>query len=350
VISFEGIHEVSFPLSPDGYDPDEVDAWLWALKERLSACDDARSEEEIAEFAHNASFSTATVGYDRAEVASFLAALRADLATAVSPGLVAAPDPAPSGLDDGTGVASREHVPADVGPEAEAASPEPKDDSKIGAPIAGGGGSHKRSRGSRRSQVARGRVEKTQSVCPDGESARCDVTNEAESVVRVLVSPDMASLAEAIERAKRTMAGLEGFIDNEVAAVKAACERQVQTTQEECDRAFAEAAEKAERSLEAADSRLARERAAFERESVKNRRAFERQMEADRKSFDRELAALRAAAEQEAEDLRTAARREHAEARDVVEKAIAMQSSIAESLLQARAQLVPPHRQGELAA
>jgi hypothetical protein len=57
----------------------------------------------------------------------------------------------------------------------------------------------------------------------------------------VAVSLDLNTLTEAIQRAKRTVAGLEAFVESDLAALKASCERQLAACQEECDRALEEA-------------------------------------------------------------------------------------------------------------
>lgn len=56
----------------------------------------------------------------------------------------------------------------------------------------------------------------------------------------VVVSQDLSVLGDAIQRARRTVAGLEAFVESDLASMKTACEEQWAGCQVECDRARAE--------------------------------------------------------------------------------------------------------------
>jgi hypothetical protein len=162
------------------------------------------------------------------------------------------------------------------------------------------------------------------------------------AAVPVVVSQDLSVLGEAIQRARRTVAGLEAFVDTDLAAMKAACEEQWAACQAECDRALAEAQARAEKVLAAAEADARRATKRAERENDQRRRQLDTELETLRAEAARQIDEERAFAEAAMGQLRAEAAQDRADARAAMDRALEMQASIAASLEKARAELMPP--------
>jgi len=158
----------------------------------------------------------------------------------------------------------------------------------------------------------------------------------------VVVSQDLSVLGEAIQRARRTVAGLEAFVDTDLAAMKAACEEQWAACQAECDRALADAQARAEKVLAAAEADAKRFTKRAEREHDQRRRQLDAELDTLRAAATRQIDEERAFAEAAMTQLRAEAAQDRADARAAMDRALEMQASIAASLEKARAELMPP--------
>jgi septal ring factor EnvC (AmiA/AmiB activator) len=152
---------------------------------------------------------------------------------------------------------------------------------------------------------------------------------------------DFEILGQAINRTADTLSSLQGFIDNEVTAMKLAVERQAQETAKHCEVMLAQASADATTLTESVNEEIARARSAADQQLEKERRELAKELKQARSSCDDEVAKARAEAEQYAADVRAAADADRAAAQRTIENAISMQSSIAESLERARQQLTP---------
>ncbi len=280
------LREASFSLATTGWSPDAVDAYLGDLADQL----EAGSVDWMLERTrlNDREYRVESPGYVENEVRAFFAQVLESVEAAV--------DTHPPSTQEET-VMSDEHVETDV-------------DDVDQAPEA---------------------VEAPKAV-------------ELPQIEDVAVSLDLSTLTEAIQRAKRTVAGLEAFVESDIAALKASCERQLAACQEECDRALEEARTKSASCIADAESAAARVTTSAERETEKARRQWHGELQNLRETAEQEIASQRAEAEKAIAEIYAAAERDRAEARDAVERALDMQSSIAQSLEKARAELVPPSR------
>jgi cell division septum initiation protein DivIVA len=277
------LREASFSLATTGWSPDAVDAYLGDLADQL----EAGTVDWMLERTRlkDREYRVESPGYVDDEVRSFFARVLESVEAAV--------DTTPPSTQEET-VMSDEHVETDVDDVDEAT-----------------------------------------------EAAKAVEPPQIEDVA---VSLDLGTLTEAIQRAKRTVAGLEAFVESDIAALKASCERQLAACQEECDRALEEARTKSTSCIADAESAAARVKTSAERETEKARRQWQSELQNLRETAEQEIASQRAEAEKAIAEIYAAAERDRGEAREAVERALDMQSSIAQSLEKARAELVPPSR------
>jgi hypothetical protein len=301
VLNHESIRNASFSLLPTGYNPEEVDAALNQMAEGMAA------GNEISEFAGSVSFEVTDVGYSPEEVDEFFSRVAAH-ATASDPQLSA---------DE---------------PAAEAAIPTSLEPEVTSGPITEGGAA---------SDVAHEEEIDDPSASDESDDAH------AQSPIAIVYQGletgvlDFEILGQAINRTADTLSSLQGFIGNEVTAMKLAVERQAQETAKHCEVMLAQASADATTLTESVNEEIARARRAADQQLEKERRELAKELKQARSICDDEVAKARAEAEQYAADVRAAADADRAAAQRTIENAISMQSSIAESLERARQQLTP---------
>ncbi len=281
----DDIRGASFALVAEGFSPQEVDTRLEELCTAVES-DPAHLDEAIAALEREFAFSSP--GYDPNEVRAYVAKLIA---------------------------VTQNHTRADA--PAPAAAPEPQE-----APVA-------------EAAVEPPVVEESVAPEPEPEPVAVDSTP-------VVVSQDLSVLGEAIQRARRTVAGLEAFVDADLAAMKTACEEQWTACQAECDRALAEAQTRADKVLAAAEADAKRLTKRAERENDERRRRLDAELETLRTEAARQVEEERGFAEAAMSQLRAEAAQDRADARAAMDRALEMQASIAASLEKARAELMPP--------
>jgi cell division septum initiation protein DivIVA len=285
----EDIRGASFALVAEGCSPQEVDTRLEAVCAAVEA-DPARLGETLA--ALEQEFAVSSPGYEPTEVRAYVAKL------------IAVAQNGHSRIEDAfTSV-----------PVAEEAAPQP-------------------------ARIAEVVVETVAAPQPAPEAEPEPVAFTATPVV---VSQDLSVLGEAIQRARRTVAGLEAFVDTDLVAMKTACEEQWAACQAECDRALAEAQARADKVLAAAEADAKRVTKRAERENDQRRRQLDAELESLRAEAARQVEEERAFAEAAMTQLRAEAAQDRADARAAMDRALEMQASIAASLEKARAELMPP--------
>jgi hypothetical protein len=278
----QDIRGASFALVAEGFSPQEVDTRLEDLCTAVES-DSERVSESIA--ALEQEFPVTSPGYDRSEVAAYVSKLIALAQNVVTP---VAPAAALRAVEP-------EAAPAPVAEDAVAAHAE--------------------------------------------ESAPNDAAAAAAPIV---VGQDLSVLGEAIQRARRTVAGLEAFVESDVANLTAACEEQWAACQAECDRALAEAKTRAEKVVAAAEADAKRLAKRADRENAERRSQVEAELTSLRAVAARQVEEERALAEEAMNQLRAEAAQDRADARAAMDRALEMQASIAASLEKARAELMPP--------
>jgi hypothetical protein len=281
----DDIRAASFALVAEGFSPQEVDTRLEELCAAVEL-DSTRLADTIAALEQD--FAVSSPGYDPTEVRAYVAKLIA--------------------------VAQNGHVDVENAfanvPVAEDAAPEPAPRAETVAAVA-------------------------LEAQPEPEPIEVSATP-------VVVSQDLSVLGEAIQRARRTVAGLEAYVDTDLAAMKAACEEQWAACQAECDRALAEAQARAEKVLAAAEADARRVTKRVERENDQRRRQLDAELDTLRAAATRQIDEERAFAEAAMNQLRAEAAQDRADARAAMDRALEMQASIAASLEKARAELMPP--------
>ncbi len=283
----EDIRAASFALVAEGLSPQEVDTRLEELC-AAAETDSAHLAGSIA--ALESAFAVSSPGYDPNEVRAYVTKLIAVAQNGASPAEADVEAPAPEVSDVAPEPVAEELPIAEEPPVAEEVVEEP--------------------------------VEAT--------------------ATPVVVSQDLSVLGEAIQRARRTVAGLEAFVESDLASMKTACEEQWAACQAECDRALAAAQARAEKVLAAAaaDARRVTKRA--ERDNDERRRVLDTELATLRSEAARQIEEERAFAEAAMTQLRAEAAQDRADARAAMDRALEMQSSIAASLEKARAELMPP--------
>src|SRR5436190_2886239 len=297
VLNHESIRNASFSLLPTGYNPEEVDAALHLIAERLA------SGEDCAGLASDASFPVTDVGYAPNEVDEFFASVAAQITENVGD--------APAAESATVDVADEADSPA----EPIMISEDPGHEALI------------------------------------EESDEADAELDSEDGIAYVEAPpavawrtpstgglDLDVLGQAVDRTADTLGSLRSFIDNEIGAMKLAVERQAQDTAKRCESLLAEASSEAVALTESVNAEIARARKVAERQLDKERRDLAKELKQSQSDCDAEVAQARAAAEEYAARVRAEADKDRAEAQRTIENAILMQSSIAESLERARQQ------------
>jgi cell division septum initiation protein DivIVA len=286
----DDIRGASFALVAEGFSPQEVDTRLEELCAAVES-DAGGLGETIA--ALEQEFAVSSPGYDPAEVRAYVAKLIA--------------------------VAQNGHAPVEAPVEMPAEPPVaavPHEAPAVEAPV---------------------EVPAVEAVAPEPEPEHVEVESTT-----VVVSQDLSVLGEAIQRARRTVAGLEAFVESDLATMKTACEEQWAACQAECDRALAEAQARAEKVLAAAEADAKRITKRAERDNDERRRGLDTELETLRAESARQVEEERAFAEAAMSQLRAEAAQDRADARAAMDRALEMQASIAASLEKARAELLPP--------
>ncbi len=284
----EDIRAASFALVAEGLSPQEVDTRLEELC-AAAETDSAHLAGSIA--ALEGAFAVSSPGYDPDEVRAYVTKLIAVAQNGAAPAEAEVEAPA--------------YEAADIAPE-----PVVAEDLPVAAepPVA---------------------------EEPDEEPVETAATP-------VVVSQDLSVLGEAIQRARRTVAGLEAFVESDLASMKTACEEQWAACQAECDRALAAAQARAEKVLAAAAADAKRVTKRAERDNDERRRQLDTELLTLRSEAARQIEEERAFAEAAMTQLRAEAAQDRADARAAMDRALEMQSSIAASLEKARAELMPP--------
>jgi DivIVA domain-containing protein len=308
VLNHESIRNASFSLLPTGYNPEEVDAALHLIAERLV------SGESCAGLASDTSFEVTDVGYAPSEVEEFFANVAAEIAHHVGD------------------TPAAQTATNDAADEADSFS------ESIGFSEDPG-------------QQTPGENDETDAELDSKEDA---AYVEAPPVVTwrtpATGALDLDVLGEAVDRTAETLGSLRSFIDNEIGAMKLAVERQAQETAKRCESLLAEASSEARTLTDSANAEIARARKVTEREIEKERRDLAKELKQSQADCDADVAQARAAAEEYADRVRAEADKDRVEAQRTIENAISMQSSIAESLERARQQLTPAQNANEMAA
>jgi DivIVA domain-containing protein len=309
VLNHESIRNASFSLLPTGYNPEEVDAALHLLAERLASGDDCTG------LASDASFPVTDVGYAPNEVDEFFASVAAQIAENAGD----TPAVQSETIDDASeadGPTEPVIIAEDHGDEAlieESNDADAELDSEDGTAYV---------------------------------EAPAAVTWRTPSTGGL----DLDVLGQAVDRTADTLGSLRSFIDNEIGAMKLAVERQAQDTAKRCESLLAEASSEAHALTESVNAEIARARTVAERQIEKERRDLAKELKQSQVNCDAEVAQARAAADEYAARVRAEADKDRAEAQRTIENAISMQSSIAESLERARQQLTPSQSADEMAA
>jgi DivIVA domain-containing protein len=315
-LNHQSIRNVSFSLLPTGYDPEQVDAALNAVAEKLAA------GEEFAEIVGGVAFPVTDVGYAPTEVDAFFAKLvtKSDAGAAADPDEVA-------------------EAPAVKTAE---------DDQQLEDPAA----------------VEDTAAEIRTTDQPEAETDLVDDGADAEDHIAYVQAPpdvawrppsagvhDLDVLGQAVDRTADTLGSLRSFIDNEIGAMKLAVERQAQDTVKRCEMLLADASAQATALTDTVNAEISRARKVAERQIEKQRRDLAKELKQAQADCDAGVAQARAAADEYAATVRAQADSDRAEAQRTIENAISMQSSIAESLERARQQLSPSqHPADDLAA
>jgi DivIVA domain-containing protein len=308
VLNHESIRNASFSLLPTGYNPEEVDAALHLLAERLA------SGEDCAGLASDSSFQVTDVGYAPNEVDEFFASVAAQIlenvgdTPAAESATVDVSDEADSPAGSATSEDPSHETLIDEGDDADAEL-----DYEVGTAYVG---------------------------APPAVAWRTPSTGGL----------DLDVLGQAVDRTADTLGSLRSFIDNEIGAMKLAVERQAQDTAKRCESLLAEASSEAHALTEAVNAEISRARTVAERQIEKERRDLAKELKQSQAACDAEVAQARAMADEYAARVRAEADKDRAEAQRTIENAISMQSSIAESLERARQQLTPSQSADELAA
>jgi DivIVA domain-containing protein len=325
VLNHENIRNASFSLLPTGYNPEQVDAALNAVAEKLAA------GEDIGELLSTASFQATDVGYAPAEVDAFFSGIAAEAARqtdAQAPAEdepVAADEPQQAELVEASDQIEDELPQAEIEEEPHAAAAV-EDDAEIDDVV---------------------EIESASEQEIAHVQAPATIVFEAPAIGVF----DLDVLGEAVDRTADTLASLRSFIDNEIGAMKLAVERQAQETVKRCEQLLHDASAEASALTASVNEDISRARAAAEQQNEKQRRDLAKELKQALAACDAEVAQARAAAEEYAAKVRAEADRDRAEAQRTIENAISMQSSIAESLERARQQLTPsPAASDELAA
>jgi cell division septum initiation protein DivIVA len=321
VLNHETIRNASFSLVPIGYNPEEVDSIFNALAEKVAG------GEPVTELLATASFEATGVGYAPDEVDEFLAMLDADNSDdAVE--TMADSDLAADVVDSEDEELPRSDTPIDV----------PEDthvDGSDGESVADAFGD-----------------EGIKADGPGEQHIERDEKDENE-IDYVLAPPavewrdpsvgslDLDVLGQAVHRTADTLGSLQGFIENEITAMKLAVERQAQDTAKRCETLLAQASAEAHALTESVNVEISRARKAADSEIEKDRRELAKEIKQAHADSETETTKMRADAEKYATDVRAEADNDRAEAQRTIENAISMQSSIAESLERAREQLTP---------
>jgi DivIVA domain-containing protein len=350
VLNHESIRNASFSLMPTGYNPEEVDAALNAVAERLG------ENEAIDDLVTAPSFAVTDVGYAQPEVDAFFAELAGAAGAADSEAIPAQPadeqaieedrqavdepqaddsadqDTAGAQPDEATPV-EQPDLEADEEPSADEASDEPELDTSM---------SYDADEAFDDSGDADEEIEPIYVEAPTPVEWHAPTTGEL----------DLSVLGEAVDRTAETLGSLRSFIDNEIAAMQLAVERQAQETAKRCEQLLHQATTEANALTESVNAEIGRARKAADRQAEKERRELAKELKQARAECDADVKAARAAADEYAAKVRAEADRDRAEAQRTIENAISMQSSIAESLERARQQLTPARESGadELAA
>jgi hypothetical protein len=326
VLNHENIRNASFSLVPIGYNPEEVDSILNALADKVAG------GEPAAELLASASFEATDVGYASDEVDEFFALLDVDNGEdAVAANATQSDDDLVSdaNLDSEDEELAHSDTPIDV-PLLEDTHIDRSDEESAAEPFGDEG----------------------MNADGPGEHTERDGTDENE-IGYVLAPPavewqdpsagslDLGILGQAVHRTADTLGSLQGFIDNEITAMKLAVERQAQDTAKRCEALLAQASAEAHALTQSVNEEIARARTAADRQIEKDRRELAREIEQAHADSEATTTKMRADAEKYATDVRAEADNDRAEAQRTIENAISMQSSIAESLDRAREQLTP---------
>jgi hypothetical protein len=322
VLNHEHIRNASFSLVPIGYNPEEVDSILNALAEKVAGGD------PIAEILTTASFEATDVGYAPDEVDEFFTLIHAD-----------------NGDDEVEAIATDDALSdQDLDPEALAEL-----ETQIDVPHTDD------------THIDRGDGDDAvdafggEPINPDGPGRQHIERDERDEneIGYVLTPPavewhdltaeslDLNILSQAVHRTADTLGSLQGFIDNEITAMKLAVERQAQDTAKRCETLLAHASAEAHALTESVNEEISRARKAADREIEKSRRDLAKEIKQAYADNEAETTKMRADADKYADSVRAEADKDRAEAQRTIENAISMQSSIAESLERAREQLTP---------
>jgi hypothetical protein len=326
VLNHEKIRNASFSLVPIGYNPEEVDSILNALAEKVAG------GEPVTELLATASFEATDVGYAPDEVDEFFAILDADNGDDGVESIATQSDDdlASDVVDSDDEELAQSDTPIDV-PHAEDTDIDGSDGERAADALGDEG------------------------INADGPGEqRIERDEKDENEVGYVLAPpavewkdpsagslDLDVLGQAVHRTADTLGSLQGFIDNEITAMKLAVERQAQDTAKRCETLLAQASAEAHALTQSVNEEISRARKAADREIEKDRRELAKEIKQAHVDSEAETTKMRADAEKYATDVRVQADKDRAEAQRTIENAISMQSSIAESLERAREQLTP---------
>jgi hypothetical protein len=321
------IRNASFGLLPTGYAPDEVDETLDQIATKIEA------GEDPTQIIQDTSFSTVSIGYAPREVDEYLQQLiNATDSQSVTPGSPreSDTDQSPSQetpLDAQAAPADGSVVQSSPLVESEFAGDDHVDEAQLDGPEAetvdDPQGSEPATLDDQPAPVA---VSARPVTPPGGE----------------VVSPDLGILENAAGRSADALGSLQGAIGDEISALRLALDQQVQETARHCETLLASAEADIHALRDAADTEIAQAHKAAASQIERDQRTSAEAIRTAHAQSDTEIAKARTQAEDELAAMRAEAERRRADAQQVIDSAIAMQSTIADSLQRAQQQLQPP--------
>jgi DivIVA domain-containing protein len=345
------IRNASFSLTPTGYNPEEVDRYLAELADGIATAD--------AFDVRNASFSLTPTGYNPEEVDEYLS----QIADALS-----GPGPAPAAVEEPAAPQTAEFLPAPEPPAVAAAPPawEAAEAIEAGQPA--------------EPAIAEPAAELTGPVTPaefvepepvaaqpaavaavpepavrNIEPAAAEAPVEpavsgvpAEPVPAVFTTrpdADLNGLAGAVES---TIAALQRFVENELAAVREATTAEVDAIYRERQRLIDEAVETGRQHLDGVRAHADRLLAEANRDRQQAREALASEIGEQRRRFEAELSERRTDIEREAQQILSEAEQIRREAEELRDTAAQAQAHMLASFEHARSALIDAAQRTQL--
>jgi hypothetical protein len=320
------IRNASFGLLPTGYAPDQVDEILDQIATKIE------SGEDPTQIIQGASFSMAPIGYAPREVDEYLHQLvNTTDSQSVTPG-------SPRESDTDQSRSPETPIDAQAAPAGGA----------VAMPIAG--------------EPESVDVEQLEEAEPDGPEAETvgepqnsepAMLDDQPAPVAVSASPvtppggevavlDLGILENAATRSADALGNVQSLIGDEISALRLALDQQAQETARHCETLLASAEADIQALRDAADTEIARAHKAAASEIERDQHTSAKAIRAAHAQAEKEIASARARAGDELAAMRAEAERSRAAAQQVIDSAIAMQSTIADSLQRAQQQLQPP--------